>query len=254
MTQFVSTSVTPPIVSISNNRVIATSIDIAAYFKKRHDNVLQSIQNLLKQLTGRYLLNFQEIQIDVDLGLGRTRKDTAYQITRDGFALLAMGFTGKQALQFKLDFIDSYNAMEAEILRVAKFYPFEEVPIAQDSINVRELMLSGQSDPVALSWDVEKEIDAKAWEMAKEAFEISREHLKRRVAYSPGNKKQLIQRGNLNEALAHTFHEELGRLRNYTEAYMFSGNKLIESIDRIDQRIPPKNSTAHLVPARHHSR
>jgi len=42
-----------------------------------------------------------------------------YQITRDGFTLLAMGFTGKAAMRFKLAYIAAFNAMEAELLEQA---------------------------------------------------------------------------------------------------------------------------------------
>ena len=38
-----------------------------------------------------------------------------YFMTRDGFSLLAMGFTGKKALKFKLKFIDAFNKMEARL-------------------------------------------------------------------------------------------------------------------------------------------
>jgi len=38
-----------------------------------------------------------------------------YLITRDGFMLLAMGFTGKKAMQFKLAYIEAFNQMEQEL-------------------------------------------------------------------------------------------------------------------------------------------
>lgn len=44
---------------------------------------------------------------------GRDRQ--VYYMNRDGFTLLAMGFTGKEALKFKLKYIEAFNAMEAEI-------------------------------------------------------------------------------------------------------------------------------------------
>lgn len=53
--------------------------------------------------------------IKVEIGLGKTRIDPGYEITRDGFTLLAMGFTGKQALQWKLRYIEAFNAMEAQL-------------------------------------------------------------------------------------------------------------------------------------------
>lgn len=106
------------LVSINQNRAITTSFNIAERFNKLHKDVLRSIKNLMSQLPENwYQRNFAPIQNNVDLGLGRTRKDPAYEITRDGFALLAMGFTGKEALQFKIEYIDAFNAMEQEILK-----------------------------------------------------------------------------------------------------------------------------------------
>lgn len=46
---------------------------------------------------------------------GRPRK--TYFMNRDGFTLLAMGFTGKEALQFKIKYIEAFNAMEAELTK-----------------------------------------------------------------------------------------------------------------------------------------
>ena len=44
------------------------------------------------------------------------RKMPMYNLTRDGFSLLAMGFTGKTALQWKIAFIDAFNTMERTLL------------------------------------------------------------------------------------------------------------------------------------------
>lgn len=60
------------------------------------------------------LLN--EIDMNVDLGMGRTRQAPAYRINRDGFTLLACGFNGKDALKWKLAYIDTFNKMECQLL------------------------------------------------------------------------------------------------------------------------------------------
>jgi len=41
-----------------------------------------------------------------------------YEMDRDGFSLLAMGFTGEKALKWKLDYIKAFNAMERELKRI----------------------------------------------------------------------------------------------------------------------------------------
>ena len=51
---------------------------------------------------------------------GTTRQDSAYRMTREGFMLLAMGFTGKEALRWKLAYIAAFNRMEAELQQPAQ--------------------------------------------------------------------------------------------------------------------------------------
>ena len=41
-----------------------------------------------------------------------------YEVTRDGFTILAMGYTGKEAMKFKEDYINAFNAMESELKRI----------------------------------------------------------------------------------------------------------------------------------------
>ncbi|MDL5038970.1 Rha family transcriptional regulator [Comamonas resistens] len=77
-----------------------------------HANVLRDIRNLLPQLPDGGVLNFEEPPL-TDEQNGQTYP--AYRLTRDGFTLLAMGFTGKKALAFKLAYIDAFNRMEAAL-------------------------------------------------------------------------------------------------------------------------------------------
>lgn len=85
----------------------ASSLDVARVFGKRHDNVLSSIASLA-QSAPRDLLTFKEISYSDGYG----RQQRAVEMTRDGFTLLAMGFTGAKALQFKLAYIAKFNEME----------------------------------------------------------------------------------------------------------------------------------------------
>ena len=105
------------LVSITHNRAITTSFNIAERFNKLHKDVLRSIKNLIGQIDSNWHeRNFAPMQNITPTFNGGSRKDTFYEITRDGFALLAMGFTGAEALQFKIEYIDAFNAMEQEIL------------------------------------------------------------------------------------------------------------------------------------------
>lgn len=111
-----------PVVSIVKGHAVALSTDVADYFGKRHNNVMRDIDDLCSKLDAERLLNFEQtiVQRPNPKG-GASIKSRAFYMTRDGFTLLAMGFTGSKALQFKLAYIDAFNKMEAELSsRLAK--------------------------------------------------------------------------------------------------------------------------------------
>lgn len=91
-------------------RAGCTSLDVAETFGKRHDNVLKDIRGLGCSAEFN-LLNFEEITYLDD----RNRKQPAIAMTRDGFTLLAMGYTGELAMKFKEAYIKQFNAMEAAL-------------------------------------------------------------------------------------------------------------------------------------------
>lgn len=107
------------VLSVVDGVPTTTSLDIARHFNRPHDEVLRRIRNLLAQLDGEYLRNFAEVTHEYSNGKGGTQTAPAYRLTRDGFTLLAMGFTGKKALQFKLAYIDAFNRMEAQLRSAA---------------------------------------------------------------------------------------------------------------------------------------
>jgi len=100
------------LVCVAHREATTSSIIVAEVFGKRHDNVARDIRKLIEDLPAGSPLKFEEISIEDSYG----RKQPAYQMTRDGFSLLAMGFTGKKALQFKLKFLDAFNRMERALL------------------------------------------------------------------------------------------------------------------------------------------
>lgn len=114
-----STAITAPVLNIIDGQVTTTSNQVAANFGKQHKLVLRAIRNLLKDLPKGHERNFAPMLLEVEVGGGAVRKDPAYRLTRDGFALLAMGFTGKEALQWKVAYIDTFNKMEAVLLKQA---------------------------------------------------------------------------------------------------------------------------------------
>ena len=93
-----------------NNTVRTTSLKVAEAFRKRHGHVMRDIENLI----ARGVPNFGHTLYTHPQN-GQTYK--MYEMDRDGYSLLAMGFTGNKALRFKIRFIEAFNAMEAELLK-----------------------------------------------------------------------------------------------------------------------------------------
>ncbi|QIL80791.1 Rha family transcriptional regulator [Diaphorobacter sp. HDW4A] len=142
-----------PSLAVVDGKPTTTSIDVVRHFGKQHRNVLQAIQNLIPQLDAEHALNFQQMVVDVQIGSGATRKDVAYRLARDGFTLLAMGFTGKKALQFKLGYIDAFNRMEAklhggdiDLEQINRAYAFASEVAANTARAAFECMLTGNVD------------------------------------------------------------------------------------------------------------
>ncbi len=99
-----------PDVTIENGRAVTTSVAIAEFFGKRHDNVIQKIK-LLDCSAEFTALNFKVSEYTDSTG----RKLPMYQITKNGFVFLVMGFTGKKAAAFKEAYIAEFDRMEAEL-------------------------------------------------------------------------------------------------------------------------------------------
>lgn len=113
-------SVPSPVVSIVNNHAKTTSLEVARVFEKRHDHVVRDIKKLCEEISNDFKLpNFGEFEIIEENASGLKITKTCYEITKDGFVLLAMGFTGKKAMQFKLAYIEAFNKMEAELTQQA---------------------------------------------------------------------------------------------------------------------------------------
>lgn len=97
----------------NEEKLITTSLKIAEKFGKEHAHVLRDIRDM--ECSDKFresnfgLSSYKSAQ-------GKTLP--MYEVTRDGFTLLAMGYTGKDAMKFKEDYINALNAMENELRRI----------------------------------------------------------------------------------------------------------------------------------------
>jgi phage regulatory protein, rha family len=97
-----------------NGQPVASSRDVAEHFEKRHDHVMRDIDAL-----GKDVPNFGEMFFETELPDRYGRPQRVFLMNRDGFTLLAMGFTGKTALEWKLKYIEAFNTMEQELRQKA---------------------------------------------------------------------------------------------------------------------------------------
>lgn len=96
------------LVKIENDRMLTDSRIVAETFGKDHRHVLRDIDNIKKDVS-----NFGQMFFETEAPDSYGRLQRVYQMTRDGFSLLAMGFTGSDAMEWKLKYIEAFNKMEA---------------------------------------------------------------------------------------------------------------------------------------------
>ena len=116
------------LVNLDHGHIFTTSIKVAEHFKKRHDHVLRDIKNVLADLTAAGFSgpNFgaaSALIFEATTYLDAQKKPRQmWNLSHDAFALVAMGFTGREALVWKVKFLDAFNAMEAELhAKTARF-------------------------------------------------------------------------------------------------------------------------------------
>lgn len=98
------------ILSTQNGEPVVSSRQIAENFDKNHRDVLRAVDNLKEDVRNFAQMFFEGTDQD---SYGREQR--AYLMNRDGFTLLAMGFTGKAALEWKLKYIAAFNEMEKKL-------------------------------------------------------------------------------------------------------------------------------------------
>lgn len=97
---------------IEKEQAVTTSRNVAENFDKNHRDVLRVIDELQEGVAQNFADLFKEGYYTHPQNKQVYRM---YYMTKDGFTLLAMGFTGKKALEFKLAYIDQFNKMEQVI-------------------------------------------------------------------------------------------------------------------------------------------
>lgn len=100
------------LVIMKNQQAVTSSLQVAETFGKDHRHVLEAIDSIKKGVAENWADLFYE---DAYIHPQNKQQYRVIYMNRDGFTLLAMGFTGKKALTFKLKYIEAFNSMEKQI-------------------------------------------------------------------------------------------------------------------------------------------
>lgn len=116
----------------NDGELVVTSRQVATDFEKRHADVIEKIEELIK--TENSVMTKMFIESSYKAGTGKRYKE--YLLTRDGFSLLVMGFTGSKALEWKLKYIEAFNKMEQAIKN--PFPQMQNLDLANQMMNIAQ--------------------------------------------------------------------------------------------------------------------
>lgn len=125
----------------SEGQPLTNSVLVAEKFDKRHCDIIKKIKGLLNdspQKCGQFFVSSTYTD-------SSGKENLMYIMNRDGFTLLAMGFTGQKALQFKLDYIDAFNRMEQTIRNT------RSLPSSADTAMLKQLVETTQTMAAQIS-------------------------------------------------------------------------------------------------------
>lgn len=112
------TSTPEHFISALDGQLITSSLLVAEAFGKQHKHILEKIESLdISDVFSS--ANFSAHVQKVSVGKGAQRDSKIYRMTKDGFMLLVMGFTGKRAMDIKIAYINAFNRMAAQLAQKA---------------------------------------------------------------------------------------------------------------------------------------
>ena len=128
------------LVEVQNNQVVVSSRQVANNFHKNHRDILESIRGLIQSAEKSADWFLETVYTD-----DKNRTYPMYLMNRDGFSLLVMGFTGKRALEWKIKYIEAFNAMEKQLKEQSN-----QLPPVQPTINPQLTCTLAASDAIAM--------------------------------------------------------------------------------------------------------
>lgn len=146
-------------------KLVVSSREVAGNFEKEHKDVLETIRNLIAENSA-----VKNIVIESKYVNSRGREYPEYLLTRDGFSLLVMGFTGQKALEWKLKYIQAFNKMEQELVQVKKLSPMEQLKLQYEVLDEHEERLSNLENNMTVDFRQQRLLQNKARSKAIEVL------------------------------------------------------------------------------------
>lgn len=191
-------------------QAVVSSRVIAEKFVKQHQHVTQAIENLISE---NPLVKTMFFKAYYDTDRGKTYKE--YLMNRDGFSLLVMGFTGKEALDWKLKYIQAFNAMESFI---------KERQSSEWLVTRKQGKLIRRNETDILANLVEYAEAQGSRNMRKQVYNIYSKLVNSLVGIEPGKRdtvpfKTLTTITFLEDMILHTVDEEMQKNTHYKDIY-----------------------------------
>lgn len=189
---------------------VVSSRVIAERFDKQHQHVTQAIENLISENS---LVKNMFYRSHYETDRGRLYKE--YLMNRDGFSLLVMGFTGKEALEWKVKYIDAFNRMEAFI---------NERLSSEWLITRKQGKLVRRNETDVLANLVEYAEAQGSRNMRKQVYNIYSKLINQLVGIEAGQRdkvpfKTISTIMFLEDMILHTVDEEMQKGTHYKEIY-----------------------------------
>ena len=169
-------------INSTNGTATVSSLQIARDFDKQHYNVIRDIENIKAQfcaLTQR--AEFSAVKfpptekyfIDSTYKAGTGKNYKSYKVTRDGFMLLSMGFTGEKALALKIAYIEQFNAMEKELKKQEKLPYNNNGFITCENVFINNSIING--------FPLKKEAFSTSYERGNNPMNENKDEIKRHL-------------------------------------------------------------------------
>lgn len=119
------------LIQVTNGNIWTTSCLVAEKFNKNHKDVIRVIDRLIVDIEDGVILRSPLLFEKSTYITSQNKPQPMYRMNRDGFSLLAMGFTGKEALKWKLKYIEAFNAMEEKLHSHPQQLPNNRLEVAK---------------------------------------------------------------------------------------------------------------------------